>query len=170
MKIKILVLLLMLSLSSFTTKHTNDYHKFYISVTEVEYNQKNKSLQIISRVFIDDLEKLLQKRYDKSLMLSSKDEKEAVTTYLKKYLDQKLQIEVNGVPVAVKYIGKEYEDDMALIYLEVTDVSELKSIKVKNAILTDMFEEQKNLVHIEYRGETKSMILTSGRLEEVLNF
>jgi hypothetical protein len=31
-------------------------HPLHVSVTEAEFNAKNKSLQIISRIFIDDLE------------------------------------------------------------------------------------------------------------------
>ena len=40
-------------LSSFTGAH-----KFYVSVTNVAYSEEEASLQIISRIFIDDLEKL----------------------------------------------------------------------------------------------------------------
>ena len=165
MKIRILFLLLLFSLSSFKTDH-----KFYVSVTEIEYNQKAQSLQIISRIFIDDLEKLLQKRYDASILLSEKNESKKVTDYLNKYLGQKMEIQVDGKPFKLNYIGKEYENDMALIYIEIPNVPEFKNIRIKNAILTDMFSEQKNLVHVEYKGETKSLILTSGKDEDLIIF
>lgn len=165
MKIRILFLLLLFSLSSFKTDH-----KFYVSVTEIEYNQKTQSLQIISRVFIDDLEKLLQKRYDASILLSEKNESKKVTDLLKKYIGQKMEIQVDGKAYKLNYIGKEYENDIALIYLEIPNVPEFKNIRIKNAILTDMFSEQKNLVHVEYKGETKSLILTSGKDEDLIIF
>jgi hypothetical protein len=165
MKIRILFLLLLFSLSSFKTDH-----KFYLSVTEIEYNQKAQSLQIISRVFIDDLEKLLQKRYDTSILLSEKNESKKVTEHLIKYIGQKLEIEVDGKAYKLNYIGKEYENDMALIYLEIPNVPEFKNIRIKNMILTDMFSEQKNLVHVEYKGETKSLILTNGKNEDLIIF
>ena len=165
MKIRILFLLLLFSLSSFKTDH-----KFYVSVTEIEYNQKAESLQIISRVFIDDLEKLLQKRYDASIILSEKNDNEKVTDHLKKYIGQKMKIQVDGKPYKLNYIGKEYENDLALIYIEIPNVPEFKNIRIKNAILTDMFSEQKNLVHVEYKGETKSLILTSGKDEDLIIF
>lgn len=165
MKIRILFLLLLFSLSSFKTDH-----KFYVSVTEIEYNNKAKSLQIISRVFIDDLEKLLQKRYDASLVLTGKNDSEKVDNYLKKYLDQKIEIRVDGKPYKLNYIGKEYENDLLLIYIEIPDVPEFKEIRIKNAVLTDMFSEQKNLVHVEYKGETKSLILANGRDEDQIIF
>ena len=38
------------------------FHPIHVSVTEVEYNEKSKSLQIISRIFIDDLELSVQRQ------------------------------------------------------------------------------------------------------------
>ena len=53
------LLFLLLPLFAFTVAH-----KFYISVTNVGYSDKDKSLQITSRIFIDDMEKALMERYD----------------------------------------------------------------------------------------------------------
>ncbi|MCJ7757868.1 MAG: hypothetical protein MUP24_06935 [Gillisia sp.] len=165
MKTRFLFLLLLFSLSSFNTDH-----KFYVSVTEIEYNEKAHSLQIISRVFIDDLEKLLQTRYDQSIHLSKNGDSEKVSDYIKKYLGQKMEVELDGKPYKLNYIGKEYENDILLFYLEIPDVPEFKKIGVKNAVLIDMFSEQKNLVHVEYKGETKSLILANGKDEDLLIF
>ncbi len=165
MKTRFLFLLLLFSLSSFNTNH-----KFYISLTEIEYNEKAHSLQIISRVFIDDLEKLLQTRYDQSIHLTKNGDSEKVTGYIKKYLGKKMKVELDGKPYRLNYIGKEYKNDLLFFYLEIPDVPEFKKIGIKNAILIDMFSEQKNLVHVEYKGETKSLILTNGKDEDLLTF
>jgi hypothetical protein len=165
MKFKIALLLLFIGLSSFNTDH-----KFYVSVTEIEYNEKAHSLQIISRVFIDDFEKLLQTRYDQSIHLTKNDDSEKVSDYIKKYLSQKMEVELDGKSYKLNYIGKEYDNDMLLFYLEIPDVPEFKKIGIKNAVLIDMFSEQKNLVHVEYKGKTKSLILTNGKYEDLLIF
>jgi hypothetical protein len=165
MKFKIALLLLFIGFSSFKSDH-----KFYVSVTEIEYNAKAHSLQVISRVFIDDFEKLIQTRYDQSIHLTKNGDSEKVTDYIKKYLGQKMEVELDGKPYKLHYIGKEYENDVLLFYLEVPDVPEFKKIGIKNSVLIDMFSEQKNLVHVEYKGETKSLILTNGKDEDLLNF
>lgn len=165
MKNTLLFLLLLPFLSSFTS-----LHKFYVSVTEIEYNEKEQSLQIISRVFIDDLEDVLKKRYNQDIKLGVRDETPGVRDHLEKYLQQKLNIQVNGKSVHLNYLGKEYENDMVLLYLEVPDVEDFKNIKVKNSVLMDLYEDQKNLIHVENRNVTKSMILISGKDENVLNF
>jgi len=165
MKYRILFLLLIFSLSSFKKSH-----KFYVSVTEIEFNEEVQSLQIISRVFTDDLEALLQERYNPSIKLLSSGDEGEVEANLNKYLGQKFEVQVNGKSYEMIYLGKEYEDDMTLLYLEVPNVSSVKSVKIKNSVLTDLFSEQKNLVHVEVGGKTKSLILTGERDEDELIF
>ncbi len=165
MKLKIALLFLFIGFSSFETDH-----KFYVSVTEIEYNEKAESLQIISRLFIDDLEDLLQTRYDKSIRLGKSNESTEANDYIKKYLTKKMEIQLDGKVVELNYLGKEYEDDMLLLYMEIPKVTSFKKIGLKNALLTDMFSEQKNLVHVTYKGSTKSLILNKSKQEDVLNF
>lgn len=165
MNFKLVLLLLCVSLSSFTSTH-----KFYVSVTEVEYNNKSETLQIMSRVFIDDLEDLLQTRYDKSLMLGEKLETPGASKHVKKYLENKFDIHVNGKGIEVNYLGMEYEDDMILLYLETPKIKSIQKISVRNALLTDLFDEQKNLVHVTYKGNTKSLILNKEKQDDLLIF
>lgn len=164
MKYKLIFLLLILSLSSFNT------HKFYVSVTEIVHNEKAQSLQIISRVFTDDLEDLLQMRYDQDIKLLSKGDQGDVEKSLQNYLGRKFSIKIDGKSYKAEYLGKEYENDMTLLYLEVPGIKSVNSVKVKNAVLTDLFEDQKNLVHVELKGKTKSLILTGDKNEDVLFF
>lgn len=165
MRFKIVVILLFaLGLTSFS-----NVHKFYVSVTEIEYNPKAESLQIISKIDVDDLEKTFQQRYGKEIKLKKNKDGEKIEQYIAKYLQQKIEISVNGKAYSFKYLGKEYDLNTLIFYLEIPDVPEPKTISVKNLILTDMFPEQKNLVHVEYRG-IKSMILTGDHDHETVKF
>lgn len=155
MKKSILLFLLLLPLISFTAAH-----KFYVSVTEMEYNEKNNSLQIISRVFTDDMENLLKTRYSDELYLVKKGEHPDAEAFLKKYLSAKLKILVNGEAKTFNYIGKEYDNDQLVLYLEVENVEPFKNISVQNEVLTDLFPDQKNVVHVTYGGTTKSLLLS----------
>ncbi len=164
---KILIVFLItlsISLSSFVT------HKFYVSVTQIDYNEEEHSLQIISRIFIDDIEDLLIERYDKSISIDKSEENPKVDEYLKKYFDQKLELQVNKREVSFVFIGKEYEDDLVICYLEVENIHSLESIKVSNEILMDLFEEQQNIVHVKKENQRKSLILEKGKSDGLLKF
>ena len=165
MRSQFLFFLLIFPLLSFS-----DYHKFYVSVTEIEHNEKNETLQVISRVFTDDFENVLKMRFDPTIRLGEKVETQGVNVHIEKYLNQRFAVEVNGKPLKAKFLGKEYENDMIIFYIEIPNVKEMKKIQVKNTLLLDMFDEQKNLIHVEYKGKTKSLILAEGRGTDVLNF
>ena len=155
----------LLPLLAFTTAH-----KFYVSATDIEYNEKTKSLQIISHVFTDDLEELLKTRYNKDLFLLKEGEHPEADKFVKKYFRDKLKIRVNGKEQRLNYIGKEYDKDQLLVYLEAENVEAPKNVSVENAVLTDLFPEQKNVVKVEHKGDIKSLLLTRNELSGSLNF
>jgi hypothetical protein len=106
-------------------------HKFYVSTTNVEYVPEMQTIQIISKIFVEDLEQVLQERYNPLIVLNPKKETKADINYLKKYVNQKLKISVNNKPVELIYIGKEYDIDIMNMYFEIENISELTSIEVK---------------------------------------
>ena len=148
----------------------NDEHEFYVSVTEAEYSEENQSLQVISKVFIDDMEKLLKVRYDENLFLNKKEEPAAVDALIEKYFSQKLEIKVDGEIKEIDYLGKKYNNDQLSIFIEIKDVAPFEEISVKNKILTDLYPEQKNVVHVTYHDMTKSLLLSRHKEEGLLNF
>ena len=163
--LRISLLLIVLSTTlSFTA------HKFYVSITKIEYAEDKAALQIITKLFIDDIEDVLQARYDKSLIMGGKSEPEAVRTYLEQYVMQKLEIEVNGTPVKLQYLGHEYDNDVVKTFIEVKGVTELNSISVQNKMLFELFEEQQNIVHIKRYKKRKSLVLDADNPKGLLNF
>ena len=163
--IKIVFVLLLFPLLMSSTSH-----KFYVSTTNIEFVKEKKTLQIITKIFTEDVEQALQARYNPSVTLDSKKETETDESYLKKYLLQKIKIEVNGVPVIPTYLGKEYDIDIAKIYLEIENVLELKSIEIENKVLIDMFSEQQNIIHLTTPDSRRSLILDKSNPKGVLNF
>ena len=145
-------------------------HKFYVSTTNIEYVPQKQSIQIITKIFIDDIEDVLQKRYDPSISIATTKEKEKDVAYMKQYILQKLKISVNGKPATLHYIGREYDIDVVNAYIEITGVKQLNSIEVKNEVLMDLFEEQQNIIHIRTPETRRSFILDSDNPKDMLNF
>lgn len=145
-------------------------HKFYVSITKIEYVAESESLQIITQLFIEDVEQVLRQRYNPNISLGTPKETEADAAFLKQYILQKLKIEVNGTPLTLNYIGKEYDTDMVKSYMEVTGVSEVKDILVENKALMDLFDDQQNIIHYKNKKTRKSMMLDRDNPKGVLNF
>jgi len=55
--------------------------------------------------------------------------------------------------------------------LEIPKVNlpEIKTMSVQNEILTDLFDEQKNIVHIKWRDNKKSFVLIRENNKGMLN-
>ena len=161
-----LVLWLALPALSFT-----EAHKFYVSVTNVQYAGEEESLQIISRIFIDDLEEVLQVRYGLKTRLATPEESAQAVAYIEKYFNAKFTVFVNGAAREYIFLGKKYDRDQIICYLEVTGLPEatLKSVGVQNEILMDLFEEQKNLVHLKVLGARESYVLVRENNKGMLN-
>lgn len=164
-KFRGLIIVMLLPIFSFTS-----VHKYYVSVTQVEYIQERGELQLISRIFIDDLEKLLRERYDDSITLAGENESEMVDGYLEKYLKQKIEVKINGEVKILEFLGKEYEDDIAICYLEIPEIESIGSIQISNKVLFDIFEEQKNIIRMKINGKRKSFILIPENDKGLLNF
>ena len=103
-------------------------HKFYVSTTNVEYVPELQTIQIISKIFVEDLEKVLQERYSHLIVLNPKKETKTDINYLKKYVNQKLKINVNNKPVELIYIGKEYDIDIVNMYFEIENISSFDKV------------------------------------------
>jgi hypothetical protein len=145
-------------------------HKFYVSTTNVEYVPEKASIQIISKIFIDDIEDVLEERYGKNVHLAEKKEAENDREYLRKYILQKLTVFVNGAPAKLSYLGQEYETDVMKAYIEITGVSDLKSLEIENKILMDLFDDQQNIIHIKTPSKSRSLILKRDNPKGLLKF
>ena len=80
-------------------------HKFYVSITKIEYVAESQSIQIITQIFIEDVEQVLQQRYNPNISLGTPKETESDAAFLKQYILQKLKIEVNGKSLTLNYLG-----------------------------------------------------------------
>ncbi|QXP51783.1 DUF6702 family protein [Cellulophaga sp. HaHa_2_1] len=164
--LKKLILIVLFPLLAFTAAH-----KFYVTVTNIAYSEKDKALQITSRIFIDDLEKTLNERYGIKGRMATENELKDIEVYIEKYIRSKFILTINEEQQEYKFIGKKYDNDIVVVYLEIPKVNyaKIKSIAATNEVLVDMFEEQQNVVHFKFPGKKKSFVLTRENNKGMLN-
>ncbi|MCB0436165.1 MAG: hypothetical protein KDD08_08960, partial [Mangrovimonas sp.] len=73
---KLILVALVFPLVAFT-----GLHKYYVSLTQVDYNEKSQALQITMNVFIDDMEMAMNKTYNKNFNLFTDKEPKDSGTY-----------------------------------------------------------------------------------------
>ena len=145
-------------------------HKYYISVTEVDYIKDKQSVQITSRIFIDDFEKVLRERYNENVVLAGKKETKEVNQYIEAYLRSKMKVRINDNDMNFIFIGKEYDVDIIQCYIEIQNVQQINSIEITNEVLFDLFEDQQNMIKTKINSKQKSFLLNQNNKIAVLNF
>lgn len=160
-KIALPLLLFILAFSS---------HKYYISLTQIEYNKDHKSLEVIINVFMDDVELAINNEYDVDMRLTTKEELKDVDEYFQKYLSNNLKFFINNKAVQYNFIGKEYEGDLVYFYLELELKEDPLSLKVINTLLFDYFEQQQNVIKFKNGSKRQSKILSIDTNKALLNF
>lgn len=156
--------LLFLTTSAFTL------HKFYMGLYQINYAPEKKMLQITSRIFIDDLNNTLEKKYHKKFNLGSEKESEEELILVKEYLANHFSIKVNNQSKPMNFLSKEMEDDVLVCYWNIKGISKINSLEIYNTVLTDWSPEQKNLVHISVLGVKNSFLFTNSTSTEMLKY
>ncbi|QCR20905.1 DUF6702 family protein [Pontibacter sp. SGAir0037] len=153
MKYKILFTVLCLL---FTGRYVQA-HDYHASITDVTFNSRTQSLEVAVKVFTDDLESALSKRSKSKVTYSSSEQ---VHKLLSNYLQTVLQFEVEkGKPLPQKFLGSEEDTDVVWLYVEIpVQTAVLPQLFIKNAVLTELFTDQMNVVNVTYKGKVNSAL------------
>ena len=146
------------------------FHPFYISLTEIKYNSKEKSLEISQKIFWDDLEVHLTEIYKAKIDFLKPKDKAELDKKLKQYILQNNEIIVNGKKVDLYYLGYEIEEDATWFYLEAKQISVPLQVEIKNSILHQHFDSQQNIINFYLDKTPKSLILLKGKDRGKLTF
>lgn len=142
----------------------------HISVTEIDYNEKNKSLEIVSRIFIDDLETSIRRAQNNEGLDLLKPAGTTTDQLVSQYLMSRFLIQVNGKPANPNYIAHEIDDAAMICYLEIEGVKQVKTLDITITVIQELYDDQSNLVHVTYRGPVKSLRLTKEKPGGTLSF
>lgn len=163
-KLRIVLLLLI-----FVVMTSATVHKFYVSVNQIHYVEKKKALEITSRLFIDDIDLALEKKYGKKTYLGTQKETAESTELLKKYIKEKFTIKINGQQKDIVFLGKEIEDNVLICYLTIKNTSKIASLEIKDIILMELYEQQ-HIFHTDILGNKQSVLLTNDKTQSLLKY
>jgi len=144
-------------------------HAFHTSITRVDYNAKEKSLEVSMRVFTDDLELALNKdNGGRKFQVINGD---ANDSFVEKYVRKHFALRnVQKQKKTYAYVGKEQEADATWIYLEIPCRESINGFSIEQAIFFEIFEDQTNLVNFNYLTEKKSYLFKGEQKIQELGF
>jgi hypothetical protein len=145
-------------------------HPFFVSVTEISHNARDKMLEISCKTFTDDLEKAIEKTANVKLDLFNVKDKAVAEKAIAEYIKKHLVIKVDGKTVQLEFVGFEREGEATWSYFQVSNLPSVKKIDVTDNILFETSASQVNLLHVTANGNRKSTKLDYPDMHVVLDF
>ncbi|MGH9844839.1 MAG: DUF6702 family protein [Blastocatellia bacterium] len=128
-------------------------HKFHVSVAAIEFNSKAQSVEVVLRVYADDLENALSQHAKRTVKLDpakSREAGEVVMAYLRSQFELKTAA---GKPVKFTWVGLEAQVDMFWLYFEGKAPGGLAGTQLKNRVFCELFDDQVNIVNAKQQGK-----------------
>jgi hypothetical protein len=158
----IISLILFIGLCSFS------YHKFYVSIYQVDFVPEKKRVEITARIFTDDLNLALEREFKTKINLGEISETSRDVLFLEKYLTKHLRIYIDGKEKSVLFLSKEIENNVVIVYLKISDVKKINAIKIHNNALLELYEDQQNIIQTNFLKKKKNYIFTGDYFVEAI--
>lgn len=136
-------------------------HPIFVSVTEIEHNAKEKTLEISCKIFTDDFEKTLRATYKTYVDLLKPKDKTAMDKLVADYVKKHLMIKADGKPVTLTFIGYEQDEEGIVSYYHANNIAAVKKLDVTDNILFEYKKEQMSIIHTTVNGTRKSTKLVN---------
>lgn len=154
----------------FSGVYFSSAHPYYLSLCLIDFNQQEQSLEISVKIFTDDLILALSEQGHDKLFLGEEKEDPQAKEYICNYIKQKLNFRINTNEVQLNFVGKENEKDVVWTYFIINNVKSLNEFEVECNLLTDVIENQSNVVQVNNSIETKSLLLNAEKTKGYIIF
>ncbi len=165
----------LLSLVFLVQSYSAPAHPLRLSLSEIEYSDDQQVLTINLRLFLTDVnEALVFDPYSTELAFCQSNESPHAERLLLEYLNQYFYVKANGAQLALQIKSKQLKgegDDTTLgVLFEYQHPAPLKSLEIMNAVFTDLFFDQSNIVYVHVNDSSKSLMLNKNTSTHRLRF
>jgi len=129
-------------------------HQFHAGITDIGFNQKTGSTEIVHTYMTHDVEALLGELYQRQFDLS-RPEDEAI---LRKYVEKQFFIlgpDQRRLPI--HWVGLEVNVDSVTIYQEIEDTPLSQAARIHQDVLSDFIADQANTINIKQGGAIRTL-------------
>ncbi len=147
------------------------FHPIHLSITEVDYSEKSRALQLTMRIFVDDLELSIRNQTGaEGLDILEPGAGKTTDELVKAYIADRVKMKVDKKMVKLNYLGHEIEGPAMICYVEVENIKKFTTIEITNKVNLETHDDQSNLVNVNFKGKTKSLRLTNSEPTGTVTF
>lgn len=140
-------------------------HNFHVGLTEISFNPRTGSTEVVHTYTAHDVEALLMNLYQRHFDLGL-EEDQAV---FRRYLEKQFRITVNGKPLPLQWIGLQANVDSIIVFQEIEKTELPPGAVLLDGVLTDFLPQQVNNVNVSGPGRpAASIVFNRDRREQPL--
>ncbi len=148
------------------------FHPVHLTVTNVEYDKQSKAFLIKYRFFSDDLQKIIYIKYGEKPDFTDPKNKQT-KELLHNYITGRFALYVDGQQIPSRSFDiKSYQlQDITLwVNVRVPYKQHFQNIKVINRLMTDLYNDQSNLLIFTYNSKQFALRFSKKHTTESLTF
>ena len=150
-------------------------HPLKLSLSQIEYSPEDNIIQIDLRLFLMDVNEALTFDPESTeLRFCEPDESPNANSLLMSYLNDFISFEANGKQIPIKLDNKSLKGQGINTALQISfehrQEEPLKTLKIKNAVFTDLFFDQTNIIYIHANSDSRSLMLNKRTPSHTLTF
>lgn len=154
----IIVFLFAISLS--VNSFSSSRHNYHTSLTRMDYNSKDKLIEITVQLFTHDLVNVLEQQTGKRIDLEKTPD---IDKILLSYLNENFILrKEKEFALKFNWVGKELKTDLLYVYVEVPFDEGFENLELKNSIFFESFKEQVNLIVFRFYEEKADLMFKVG--------
>lgn len=153
--------------------HRAAAHPLHSSLAEADYHRATQRLEVAVRVFADDFEHALTTRAGKKISLEKTPAAE-IDALTQRYLQAAFTLKTRAgtTPAPLTWIGRELKDatNELWLYFEISLPGGIEGVRLKHALLADMFSDQLNSVRVRDGPRKTTLLFLPGQGEQTVQF
>ena len=149
-----------------------NFHPVHVSYTNVEYNADKKQFHILFKIFADDFDLIIKKKYNVFLNLEKGKTPEGYDKIISKYILEHFKIVVDNkdyTKTRLKFINLELKEKAVWFNYTYKYKGNSKHFELWNSLMTDLYYDQTNLLIFNYHSFQKAIRFTNDKTKEVLS-
>jgi hypothetical protein len=125
-------------------------HPIHIALSEVEYNREASRFEASHKLFTDDLEEAIRRRYGVALRVGTPSQHSQADSFIVRYVTDHFQLGPAGqTALSFHQVGVEHTAEGATwVYVASARVSLPPQLQIRNTLLLHLYDDQRNLLHL----------------------
>ena len=141
-------------------------HPVHVSLLNIDLDPKTGKIEIAFKIYSDDFEQIILNKYDVDLDITDKVDPGDKIDAIHRYIDESFELSINGTKIDDwEYIGNQINEEAIWLYYSYLWPKEIEKISVINGIMMDFYEDQTNLVIVNWSDEQNGYRLNNKNRE-----